>query len=223
MREVTSLLEMIGKAQFEAVKEENQKKERVKGQISTFVRNSRDLLTRYSRIWVPFIGETRQILMDESRKSKFSIHPCATKMYRDLREGYWWPVMKRGVVSYVEKCLTCQKVKSEHQKPHGKLQQLEILVWKWEHITMDLITKLPKTPISESSSSGRLADIYVKEVVARHGVPVSVISDRDTRFTSRFWGRFHEDWGTQLRFSTTYHHQTDGQSEKTIQTLEDML
>ena len=109
---------------------------------------------------------------------------------------------------------------------------------------MDLITKLSKTPrnvdaiwvivdrltksahfipISEASSSERLADIYVKEVVARHGVPVSVISDRDTRFTSQFWGRFHEDLGTQLRFSTTYRPQTDGQSERTIQTLEEML
>ncbi|KAJ9564891.1 hypothetical protein OSB04_000857 [Centaurea solstitialis] len=109
---------------------------------------------------------------------------------------------------------------------------------------MDLITKLPKTPrkfdaiwvivdrltksahflaIRESFTSEQLAELYVKEVVKRHGVPVSIISDRDTRFTSRFWERFHADMGTIMHFSTAYHPQTDGQSERTIQTLEDML
>ena len=109
---------------------------------------------------------------------------------------------------------------------------------------MDLITKLPKTPrnydaiwvivdrltksahfitIQERFSSENLADIYVREVVSRHGVPVTVISDKDTWFTSRFWGKFYEDLGTKLQFSTTYDPQTDGQSERTIQTLKDML
>ncbi|KAJ9552566.1 hypothetical protein OSB04_016611 [Centaurea solstitialis] len=151
---------------------------------------------------------------------------------------------KREVARYVESCLACLKVKAEHQKPHGKLQPLEIPVWKWENITMDLITKLLRTPrkydaiwvivdrltksahflaIRESFMSEQLAELYVKEVVRRHGVPVSIISDRDTRFTSRFWERFHADMGTRLHFSTAYHLQTDGQSERTIQTLEDML
>ncbi|KAJ9544965.1 hypothetical protein OSB04_024672 [Centaurea solstitialis] len=165
-------------------------------------------------------------------------------MYRDLRTGYWWPGMKRDVARYVESCLTCLKVKAEHQKPHGKMQPLEIPEWKWENLTMDLITKLPKTPrkfdaiwvivdrltksaiflpIRWSSTVEQLAKIYVDEVVSRHGVPVSIISDRDVRFTSRFWERFHSELGTRLHFSTAYHPQTDGQSERTIQTLEDML
>ncbi|KAI3522357.1 hypothetical protein L1887_00076 [Cichorium endivia] len=244
MTVVTPLLEMIREAQEKAVKPENQKSERIKGQVSNMVKDSRDLMTRYGRIWVPAMGETRETLMDEAHKSKFSIHPGATKMYRDLRGYYWWPGMKRDVAKYVEKCLTCLKVKAEHQRPHGKLQPLEIPVWKWEEITMDLITKLPRTPrnvdaiwvivdrltksahfiaIQETSTSEKLADIYVKEVVSRHGVPISVISDRDTRFTSRFWKKFHEDLGTKLKFSTAFHPQTDGQSERTIQTLEDML
>ncbi|KAJ9541992.1 hypothetical protein OSB04_028498 [Centaurea solstitialis] len=185
-----------------------------------------------------------QTLMDEAHKSKFSIHPGATKMYRDLKTDYWWSGMKRDVARYVEKCLTCLRVKAEHQRPHGKLQPLDIPVWKWEHITMDLITKLPRTirnvdaiwvivdrltksahfiAINESSSSEKLADIYVQEIVARHGVPVTIISDRDVRFTSRFWSKFHEDLGTKLQLSTAFHPQTDGQSERTIQTLEDML
>ena len=152
--------------------------------------------------------------------------------------------MKRDVAWYVERCLTCRKVKAEHQRPHGKMQPLDIPVWKWEDITMDFITKLPRTargvdsiwvvvdrltksahfiPIQESISAEKLADIYVREIVARHGVPVSVVSDRDVRFTSRFWKRFHDEMGTRLHFSTAFHPQTDGQSERTIQTLEDML
>ncbi|KAJ9544144.1 hypothetical protein OSB04_023851 [Centaurea solstitialis] len=240
----TSLIELIKSSQFEAVKEENQKKERIKGQLVQLVTDSRGLLTRSGRVWVPVSCEARQTLLDEAHKSKFSIHPGATKMYRDLKTDYWWPGMKRDVARYVEKCLTCLRVKAEHQRPHGKLQPLDIPVWKWEHITMNLITKLPRTSrnvdaiwvivdrltksahfiaINESSSSEKLADIYVKEIVARHGVPVTIISDRDVRFTSRFWSKFHEDLGTKLQLSTAFHPQTDGQSERTIQTLEDML
>jgi len=166
-------------------------------------------------------------------------------MYKDLKEQYWWPGMKRDIVKYVQNCATCLQVKAEHQQPYGKLNPLDIPMWKWEHITMDFVTKLPKTPrnqfdtiwvivdrltksalflpIQESSSSEVLANIYLKEVVSRHGVPISIVSDRDTRFTSHFWRKFQEDMGTCLNISTAYHPQTDGQSERTIQTLEDML
>ena len=152
--------------------------------------------------------------------------------------------MKRDVAWYVKRCLTCRKVKAEHQRPHDKMQPLDNPLWKWEDITMDFITKLPRTArgvdsiwvivdrltksahfilIQESISAEKLADIYIREIVARHGVPVSVISDRDVRFTSRFWKKFHDELGTRLHFSTAFHPQTDGQSERTIQTLEDML
>ncbi|KAJ9552981.1 hypothetical protein OSB04_017026 [Centaurea solstitialis] len=239
-----SLIELIRQSQEEAVKQENQRKERIKGQVDQLVADSRGLLTRYGRVWVPVSCEARQTLLDGAHKSKFSIHPGATKMYRDLRASYWWPGMKREVARYVEKCLTCLRVKAEHQRPHGKLQPLEIPEWKWEHVTMDFVTGLSATvrkhdaiwvvvdrltksahfiAIREASSSEVLADIYVREIVARHGVPVTVISDRDVRFTSRFWNRFHEELGTTLQFSTAFHPQTDGQSERTIQTLEDML
>ncbi|KAJ9552821.1 LOW QUALITY PROTEIN: hypothetical protein OSB04_016866 [Centaurea solstitialis] len=244
MAVTTSFVDVVRRAQEEASREENQNGERIRGQMSALVRDSRGLLTRYGRVWVPRAGAARQTLLEEAHKSRFSIHPGATKMYRDLRTGYWWPGMKRDVARYVESCLTCLKVKAEHQRPHGKMQPLEIPEWKWENITMDLITKLPKTPrkfdaiwvivdrltksalflaIRESSTAEQLAEIYVKEVVSRHGVPVSIISDRDVRFTSRFWERFHFELGTRLHFSTAYHPQTDGRSERTIQTLEDML
>ena len=134
--------------------------------------------------------------------------------------------MKRDVAWYVERCLTCRKVKAEHQRPHGRMQPLDIPVWKWEDITMDFITKVPRTTrgvnsiwvisIQESISAEKLADIYVREVVAWHGVPVSVVSDRYVHFTSRFWKRFHDEMGTRLHFSTAFHPQTDGKSERTI-------
>ncbi|KAJ9561955.1 hypothetical protein OSB04_007115 [Centaurea solstitialis] len=122
----TSLIELIRQSQVEAVKEGNQKKEQIKGQVEQLTIDGRGLLTRYGRMWVPVSCEARQTLLDEAHKSKFSIHPGATKMYRDLRTDYWWPSMKRDVARYVEKCLTCLRVKVEHQRPHGKLQPLEI-------------------------------------------------------------------------------------------------
>ncbi|KAD3068433.1 hypothetical protein E3N88_36313 [Mikania micrantha] len=165
-------------------------------------------------------------------------------MFQDLRKNYWWPGMKFNILQYVNRCLTCLQVKAEHQKPHEHLQPLEVPEWKWEHITMDFITKLPRTakqhdsiwmivdrltksahflPIRETYSLEKLSELFVKEIVARHGVPLSIVSDRDTRFTSRFWKKFHEQMGTRLCLSTAYHPQTDGQTERTIQTLEDML
>ncbi|GKD24571.1 putative reverse transcriptase domain-containing protein, partial [Tanacetum coccineum] len=97
------------------------------------------------RIWVPLKGDVRTLIMDEAHKSKYSVHPGADKMYYDLRDRYWWCGIKKDIVVYVSKCLTCLKVKAEHQRPSGLLQQPEIPVWKWEGITMDFITKLPRT------------------------------------------------------------------------------
>nr|GFC47931.1 reverse transcriptase domain-containing protein [Tanacetum cinerariifolium] len=119
--------------------------------------------------------------MHESHKSKYSIHPGFDKMYQDMKKLYWWTNMKADIATYVRKCLTCAKVKTEHQRPSGLLVQPEIPVWKWDNITMDFVTKLPKSP------QEKLAKLYLKEVVARHGIPVSIICDRDPIFASRFW------------------------------------
>ncbi|GJZ43274.1 putative reverse transcriptase domain-containing protein [Tanacetum coccineum] len=152
--------------------------------------------------------------------------------------------MKADIATYVSKCLTCAKVKAEHQRPSGLLVQPKIPEWKWDNITMDFVTKLPKTsqgydtiwvivdrltksaiftPMRETDPMDKLARIYLKEVVTRHGVPVSIICDRDPRFASNFWRSLQNALGTNLDMSTAYHPQTDGQSERTIQTLEDML
>nr|GEZ68760.1 reverse transcriptase domain-containing protein [Tanacetum cinerariifolium] len=182
--------------------------------------------------------------MHESHKSKYSIHPGSDKMYQDLKRLYWWPNMKAEIATYVSKCLTCAKLKIEYQKPSGLLVQPEIPQWKRENITMDFVTKLSKTaagqdtiwvivdhltksahflPMREEDTLEKLTRQYLKEVVSRHGVPVSIISDRDGRFTSHFWKSLNRALGTRLDMSTSYHPETDGQSERTIQTLEDML
>ncbi|GJY27946.1 putative reverse transcriptase domain-containing protein [Tanacetum coccineum] len=155
----------------------------------------------------------RAIIMYEAHATRYSVHPGADKMYHDLRDMYWSSGMKRDIATYVSKCLTCSKVKVEHQRPSGLLQQPEIPKWKQKNITMDFIMKLPR------SSSG----LYIDEIVARHGVLVSIIFNRDGRFTSRFWQTLQKALGTRLDMSTAYHPQTDGQSECTIHTLEDML
>ncbi|GJT30913.1 putative reverse transcriptase domain-containing protein [Tanacetum coccineum] len=118
--------------------------------------------------------------------------------------------MKKDIAKYVSKCLTCLKVKDEHQRPYGLLQQPQI---PFAHFL----------PMHEDYKMDILARLYLNEIVARHGVPISIISDRDSHFTSRFWQSMQEALGTCLDMSTAYHPQTDGQSEHTIQTLEDML
>nr|GFB41504.1 putative reverse transcriptase domain-containing protein [Tanacetum cinerariifolium] len=160
-----------------------------------------------------FEDDVRTLIIDEAHMSKYFVHPGADKMYYDLRDRYWSPGMKKDIAMYVSKCLTCLKVNAEHQRPSSLLQQHEIPKWKWEGITMDFMTKLPKT-------SSRHDIIWI---VARHGVPISIILDRDIRFTSRFWQLMQEALGTRLDISIAYHPYTDGQSERTIQNLEDML
>ncbi|GJW70220.1 putative reverse transcriptase domain-containing protein [Tanacetum coccineum] len=166
------------------------------------------------------------------------------KMYQDLKLLYWWPNMKADIATYVSKCLTCAKVKAEHQKPSGLLQQPEIPVWKWERIIMDFVSGLPKTlsgydtiwvivdrltklahflPMKKTDTMEKLTQIYLKEIVCRHDVPISIISDRDNHFMSRFWKLLQKALGTNLDMSTAYHPQTDSQSERTIQTLKVML
>nr|GEU58198.1 reverse transcriptase domain-containing protein [Tanacetum cinerariifolium] len=145
----------------------------------------------FDRIWIPSVGGIRKLIMDEAHTSRYLVHLGADKMYYDLRDLYWWPGMKRDITEYVSKCLTCSKIKAEHQKPSGLLQQPEIPEWKWEKITMDLVTKLAKSsnghdaiwvvvdrlaksahflPFREDYKTEKLARIYINEIVARHGV-----------------------------------------------------
>nr|GEY28441.1 putative reverse transcriptase domain-containing protein [Tanacetum cinerariifolium] len=389
-----NLHEQIRNAQVEACKEENIGAERFVGEGEPFEVRCDGTKYLKGRVWLPLFGGLRDLIMLESHKSKYSIHPGSDQMYHDLKKLYWWPNMKADIATYVSKCLTCAKVKAEHQKPSGLLQQPKIPVWKWERITMDYITKLPRTPfgydsiwvmvnrltksahfipmnekfkmesgwdkhlplaelsynnsyhtsikaapfevlyerkcrspvcwnevgdaqltglemirettkiivqiknpllaarrkanvvadalsrkerskslrvralvmtrglkhpkknlsaqsearkeekfinedlqgminkleprangtlLNEKFKMERLTRLYLKEIVCRHGVLVSIILDRDPRFASNFWRSVQKSSGKNLDMSTAYHPQIDGQSERTIQTLEDML
>ncbi|GJZ16791.1 putative reverse transcriptase domain-containing protein, partial [Tanacetum coccineum] len=144
-------------------------------------------------IWVPLVGDVRMVILNEVHKFRYFVHPRADKMYHDLRDMYWWSGMKRDITIYVSKCLTCAKVKVRHQRPSGLLQQPEIPEWKWDNITMDLITKLPRfrsghdaiwviidrliksthfLEIREDFKTEKLARLYIDVIVARHGVPI---------------------------------------------------
>ena len=139
--------------------------------------------------------------------------------------------MKRDIAEFVSRCLVCQQVKAEHQKPSGILQLLPIPEWKWEHIMMDFVVGLPHVQggydaiwvivdrltksahflaIRNNYSLNQLAELYVDEIVKLHGVTISIVSDRDPKFTSRFWPKLQKALDTSLHFSTAFHPQTDG-------------
>ncbi|WVZ76319.1 hypothetical protein U9M48_024303 [Paspalum notatum var. saurae] len=207
-----------------------------KGEAPDFKEDEQGTLWYKNRICVPNVDSIRKLILSEAHDTAYSIHPRSTKMYYDLNETFWWHGMKRAVAEYVVVCDTCQRVKAEHRRPAGLLQPLKVPEWKWEEITMDFVVGLPRTqngynsiwvvvdrltkvahfiPVNTTYSSAR--------IVCTHGVPKKIISDGGSRFTSRFWERLHDSLDTKLRFSTAYHPQTDGQTERTNQVLEDML
>ncbi|KAI3690669.1 hypothetical protein L2E82_48859 [Cichorium intybus] len=234
----------IKEAQLEALKPDNIANEALQRMDKNL--EVKDDGARYlmNRIWTPRFSGYKDVIMNEAHKTIYSIHPGSDKMYLDPKKLYWCPNTKAEIATYVRKCLTYVRVKVEYQKPSGLLQQLEIPEWKWERVTMDFITKLPKTSgrldtiwvivdrltksphflsIKETDKMEKLTRTYIREIVRIQGTPISIMSDRDSRFMSRFWQSLQKALGTKLDMSTAYHPQTNGQSERTIQTLEDML
>ncbi|GJR24354.1 putative reverse transcriptase domain-containing protein [Tanacetum coccineum] len=193
----------------EARKAENIKTEYFGGIIKKLKPRADGTLCLRNRSWLPCFGDLRALIMHESHKSKYSIHPGSDKMYHELKKFYWWPNMKADIATYVSKCLTCSKTSSGYDT-----------IW----VIVDRLTKSTHfVPMKETDTMEILMRLYLKEVVSRHEVLVSIISDRDSRFTSHFWQSLQKALGSRLDISIAYHPQTDGQSERTIQTLEDML
>ncbi|KAK8934587.1 hypothetical protein KSP39_PZI014471 [Platanthera zijinensis] len=202
------------------------------------------LLRRNGRVCIPSVGKLREELMYEAHFAKYSVHPGSTKMYRDMKKLFWWPGLKKDVARYVAECNTCALVKAECQKPGGFLKSLPITEWKFDDISMDFVHGLPRSqrghdsiwvivdrlkkvahflPNRRDDPVETLAKLYMEQVVRLHGVPRSIVSDRDGRFTSNDWRLVHQMLGTKLAFSTAFHPQTDGQTERTNRTMEDML
>nr|GFC43692.1 putative reverse transcriptase domain-containing protein [Tanacetum cinerariifolium] len=145
-----------------------------------------DVLWQGTRLCVPNNATLRETLLTEAHSSPFSVHPSSTKMYHDLKQHFWWSGMKRDVATFVSRCLICQQVKIEHQRASGLLQPLDTPIWKWDEISMDFVTRLPRTqrrhdaiwvvvgrltksahflPIHKDYSASRLAETFQQEIV----------------------------------------------------------
>jgi hypothetical protein len=196
------------------------------------------------QICVPQDEEIRRAILTEAHNSRYSIHPGCTKMYQDLKDRFWWKNMRVDIAEFVARCDTCQRIKAEHQRPAGLLKPFDIPVWKWEHISMDFIVGLPRTqkgndaiwvivdkitkvshfiPIRETHRAEKLAELYIDNILRLHGAPRSIVSDRGPQFTAKFWRSLHDAIGTSLEYSSAYHPQIDGQTERVNQILEDLL
>jgi hypothetical protein len=178
--------------------------------------------------------ELHRKIMDEAHFSRYSIHPGTNKLYQDLKKNFWWTKMKRENARYVLECDTCQRVKTNHLRPAGNLQHLNIPEWKWENICMDFIVGLPHKsrgynsiwvivdrltksahfiPISTMYRVRQYAKLYLFHIVPYHGIPKIIISNRWSIFVAWFWEQLHDCLGTHLIRSSAYHPHTDGQTE----------
>jgi hypothetical protein len=240
----SSLLQEIMRDQLEDDKIQDIKRNIKEEKLPDFSEDDECVLWYKGRICVPNVKELKDKILCEAHESAYSIHPRGNKMYHDLKATYWWYDMKRDVAEYVALCDTCQLVKDDHQRPARLLQPLQVPEWKWEEITMDFIMGLPRTqsgydstwvimdrltkvahfiPIKTTYSGPQLVELFMSRIVCLHGVPKKIVFDRGTQFTSKFWERLHETLDTQLCFSSAYHPQTDGQTKRVNQILEDML
>ncbi|GJW83749.1 putative reverse transcriptase domain-containing protein [Tanacetum coccineum] len=178
----------ILKAQTEVIKEENIEAKNLQGMDKAFEVRPDGTRCIKNRSWLPHFGGLRDLIMHESHKLKYSIHPGSDKMYQDLKKLCWWPNIKAIIAEYVGMCLTCSRVKEE------------------SHFI----------PIKETDSMETLTRLYIKDIVSRHRVPISIISDRDSHFTSRFWQSmqsaldFGKEWERHLplvefSYNNSYH------------------
>jgi hypothetical protein len=166
---------------------------------SDFSEDSQGTLWLGKQICVPNLKPIKELILREAHDSAYSIHPCSSKMYKDLKTQYWWYGMKPDVAEYIALCDTCQRVKREHQRPVGLLQTLKILKWKGEEMGMDFIVGLPRTPAGydliwvivdhltkvahfipgkTTYSGAKFAELYMSRIVCLHGVPKKIMSDR---------------------------------------------
>ncbi|OMO75693.1 reverse transcriptase [Corchorus capsularis] len=201
------------------------------------------LLTKGPRMYVSKSGDLRQKLMRECHDTPWAGHPRWRRTFDLLQQGYYWPHMREDVRDYTKTCLICQQDKVEKRKQAGLLEPLPIPSRPWESISLDFICSLPKVgdlgsilvvvdrfskyatfiPAHKHCSAEETARLIFKHVVKYWGVPESIISDRDPRFTGSFWRELFKLLGSELNISRSYHPQTDGQTERFNGLLEEYL
>ncbi|MCO5574136.1 hypothetical protein L7F22_027916 [Adiantum nelumboides] len=203
-----------------------------------------ELLYYLDRICVPHNGALKKILIQEHHEVPFAAHPDINKTYRLLSATYFWPQMQQDVIKYLKACHSCQIMEASRQLPQGLLQPLPVPKERWESISMDFITTLPCTtkgnaqilvivdrfskmthfiPCKKAASAQDIASLFVQHIFRMHGLPRSIISDRDPKFIGHFWTSLFKSLGTNLLFNSAYHPQTDGQTERVNQILEEVL
>jgi hypothetical protein len=204
-----------------------------------------DGLLRYrGRMYIPENEDIRSIILKEAHRSLYYVHPGVMKMYVEMKKLFFWGGIKHNVVNFVARCLEFQQVKANHHHPTGLLQPHDIPMSKWEVISMDFVVGFPLTshrhnailvivdkltksahfiPVRDTYNVTDVDQVFLSEVICLHGIPKKIISDRDSRFTSRFWKSLQLALGTQLNLSTAYHPEIDGQTERVNQVMEDML
>jgi hypothetical protein len=200
------------------------------------------LYTEHDKIYVSE-GPVRERILAECHSTPFSGHLGAHKTAEQVCRFFYWPAMLSAVRRYCRECTSCQRMKGTSKVPFGLLQPLPVPESPWESVSLDLVTDLPLccghdsivvfvdrltklivlAPCSKTVNAPQLAQIFIDTVFRRFGMPTSLVSDRDPRFTSHFWKAFMSLLGTQLNMSTAYHPQTDGQTERANRTVEDML
>jgi len=201
------------------------------------------LLTKGNRIYVPRSGELRRLLMKECHDTPWAGHNGWQRTYALLKQGYYWPSLRDDVMQFTKTCLVCQQDKVDKAKLAGLLEPLPVPSRPWESVSLDFITHLPKVGEFEAilvivdrfskyatfisapklCSAEMTAQLFFKHIVKLWGVPVSIISDRDARFTGTFWTELFRMLGSTLNISSSYHPQTDGQTERFNSMLEEYL
>ena len=242
---VTSLLADI----HEAIVNDPEYRSLLKQSASTLAKQSLSIDRSYlyhsrDRLYIPNDVALRTRLMHECHDAPTSGHLGKDKTIAQVKRRFYWPRMDAEIVQYVTSCDACQRNKPSQQSTMGLLQPLPIPHRPWSQVSLDLITALPRTrlgndaivvfvdkvtkmvhyvPTTTSVTAPQLATLFIREVVRLHGVPDSLLSDRDPRFTAHFWRSLWSQLGTRLTMSTAYHPQTDGQTERSNRTLEEML
>ena len=194
--------------------------------------------------WIPADKELRNQLLQEHHDAPMAGHLGRNKTLKRLQCSFYWPKLTSDVQHYVGKCLQCQRNKANHQKSMGLLQPLPRPDDRWTEISMDFVGPLPKTPrgadfllvivdryskmiqliaTHQRLKAAELADIFFRHIVRLFGIPEQIVSDRDTRFMSNFWRALWLKCGTQMGLSSSYHPQTDGQTERANKTVEEIL